>query len=153
MMAQITRWEPGRRDVGLARALNDMVERMQRSFGTEPWWEGETELAQTWAPSVDIYDKDDHIVVQAELPGIKKSDIDIRVEDNVLSVSGERTRERKVEEEGYYRTERHYGKFGRSFRLPSRVDPDNIDASFEDGVLTIQVPKAEESKAKQIRVK
>jgi len=130
-----------------------MAEGLNRTFGLEPWWEGETELYQTWAPTVDIYDRDDHIVVQAELPGVKKEDIDIRVEDNVLSLSGERTRETEVKEDGYYRTERRYGKFGRSFRLPKATKPEKIDASFKDGVLTILVPKGEESKPKQISVK
>lgn len=151
-MAQIVRRDP----MGwgnLARSFNEMADRIQRAWSGEPWIEGESDLSSVWAPMVDIYDKGDQLVVQAELPGVKKEDIDIRVEDNVLMLSGKREREKEVREEGYYRSERHYGHFGRSFRLPATVASDKIDASFKDGILTISMPKVEEAKPKRIQVK
>jgi HSP20 family protein len=137
----------------LARTFNEIAERMQRNLGFEPWTEGDSDLASAWAPMVDIYDKEDQLVIQAELPGVKKEDIDVRVEDNMLMLSGKREREREVKEEGYYRSERYFGNFGRTFRLPSTVASEKIDASFKDGILTIAMPKAEEAKPTQIRVK
>jgi HSP20 family protein len=143
-----TRWSD------LARTFNEMADWMQRSTGLESQRaEGESDLASAWAPSVDIYDQGDRLVVQAELPGVKKDDIDIRVEDGVLMLSGKRERQKEVKEEGYYRCERCYGNFGRTFRLPSNVASDKIDASFKDGILTIAMPKAEEAKPKRIQVK
>ena len=105
-----------------------------------------------WNPAVDLYEKDDHFMIKAELPGVDKKDIKIDLQDRLLTLSGERTYDNEVKEENYYRRERSYGKFQRAFTLPADVDSDKIKAEFKDGVLQIEVPKPEEKKAKQVTV-
>ena len=105
-----------------------------------------------WNPAVDLYEKDDHFMIKAELPGVDKKDIKIDLQDRLLTLSGERTYDNEVKEENYYRRERSYGKFQRVFTLPADVDSDKIKAEFKDGVLQIEVPKPEEKKAKQVTV-
>jgi HSP20 family protein len=106
----------------------------------------------TWNPAVDLYEKDDHFMITAELPGVDKNDIKIDLKDRLLTLSGERTYDNEVKEENYYRRERSYGKFQRAFTLPADVDSDKIKAEFKDGVLRIEVPKPEEQKAKQVTI-
>ncbi len=105
-----------------------------------------------WNPAVDLYEKDEHFMIKAELPGVDKKDIQIDLQDRILTLSGERTYDNEVKEENYYRRERSYGKFQRAFTLPADVDSDKIKAEFKDGVLQIEVPKPEEKKAKQVTV-
>jgi HSP20 family protein len=106
-----------------------------------------------WSPVVDIYDKGGEVVIHAELPGMKKEDIDIRVENNVLTIRGKKERKEEVKEDGYFRSERAYGAFSRSFSLPTSVDVKKIAAEYKDGVLTLSLPKADEAKPRQIEVK
>ncbi len=106
----------------------------------------------SWHPTIDIFDNDDNIVIKAELPGINKKDIAIDVKNGVLTLQGERNFDNEVKEEKYYRRERAFGKFKRSFRLPLKVDPGKINANYKDGILTIDIPKPEEQKPKQITV-
>lgn len=106
-----------------------------------------------WRPMVDTYEKDNSVVVKAELPGVKKEDISINVKNNVLSISGERKHEEDVKEENYYKCERFYGKFQRTFALPDNVDADKVDATYKDGILEITMPKTEERSTKKIEVK
>jgi HSP20 family protein len=103
-------------------------------------------------PSVDIFEEGDNVVVKAELPGIKKEDVDVSMTDNVISISGEKKKEEKVERKNYYREERSYGSFTRSFRLPAEVQTDKAKASFKEGVLEIRIPKTEEAKKKEKKV-
>lgn len=105
-----------------------------------------------WNPVVDVYENDDAIVVQAELPGVDKDQIAVDVEGRTLTLKGERSGENEVKEDSYYRRERVYGRFQRSFALPAEVDPEAVKAEFKDGVLKIEVPKPEASKPKQITV-
>lgn len=105
-----------------------------------------------WNPAVDLYEKDDHFMIKAELPGVNKDDIKIDLQDQLLTLSGERTYDNEIKEENYYRRERSYGKFQRAFTLPADVDSDKIKAEFKDGLLQIEVPKPEEKKAKQVTV-
>jgi HSP20 family protein len=105
-----------------------------------------------WVPPVDIYETENEIVVRADLPGIDPNDIDIRIENNVLTIKGERRMQQEVKEENYYRGEAAYGTFNRSFTLPSAVDEDKINAEFRVGVLKITLPKKEQAKPKQIKV-
>ena len=105
-----------------------------------------------WNPVVDLYEKDDHFMIKAELPGVDKNDIKIDLKDRLLTLSGERTAENEIKEENYYRRERSYGKFQRAFALPADVDSDKIKAEFKDGVLQIEVPKPEEKKAKPVTI-
>jgi HSP20 family protein len=115
-------------------------------------WE-DTYLGRNWAPAVDIQEKDDRYVVQADLPGMSKKDIHINVKDNVLTIEGERKYEKEDKRDNYHRIERSYGTFKRCFRLPEEVQENKITAKFKDGVLTIDLPKAEEVKSKAIEIK
>lgn len=133
------------------KEFNTLSGRLNRLFDL-PREESSDSLG-AWSPAVDIYDKGNEVVIHAELPGMKKDEIDVRVENNVLTVRGQKERKDEVKEDGYFRTERVYGSFSRSFSLPSTVDATKISAEYKDGVLTLSVPKAEEAKARQIDVK
>ena len=121
-------------------AFGDLMHRRFDSFGA-------------WTPAVDIFEKGDDLVIRAEIPGVEKSDIEVRVEDNTLVLKGERKQEQGFEEHNAYRLERSYGSFVRSFRLPKTVDPSGISAEYRAGVLEVTLPKAEEAKPKQIEIK
>ena len=125
--------------------LTRMMDEMSRGY------EGATDLG-AWNPSCNIYDKNGDLMVEAELPGVAKEDIDVRVENGVLTLRGERKQEEEVKEEDFYRLERAYGSFSRSFNLPSNVDAERIDATFKDGVLKLRVPRIEEAKPKQVNI-
>jgi len=105
-----------------------------------------------WSPVVDIFDKDDHIVITAEIPGVDKDRVSVDVKERVLTLRGERSGDNEVKKDNYYRRERVYGSFERSFTLPENVDSEKITAEFKDGVLTIEVPKPEKLTPKQITV-
>ncbi len=107
---------------------------------------------RTWLPAVDIYENDDAFVATADLPGLKKDDIDVSIEDNVLTVSGERKFEKSDDQGIFRRVERSYGTFRRSFALPRGVDPSKVEAKFEDGVLSLTLPKSEMAKSRKIAV-
>lgn len=118
-----------------------------------PVLKGDEELAMcNWNPVVDIYDNDDKIVINAELPGIDKKDIVIDIKDRVLTLKGERSLDNEVKEDNFYRRERAFGKFERAFTLPTDVDSGKIEADFKDGVLKIDIPKPEKQKPKQITI-
>ena len=106
-----------------------------------------------WTPAVDVAEHDDEYQVKIELPGVSKDDVKITMQDNVLTVRGEKKQEKESKSSNYHRVERAYGSFQRSFTLPTSVKHDRIEASYKDGILTIALPKAEESKPKQIEVK
>jgi HSP20 family protein len=107
--------------------------------------------ARTWAPAVDIFDQDDDLIFRAEVPGVQREALDVKVEDNTLILSGERVRD---EEQGQaYRSERRYGSFVRSFLLPKTVDPSRISAAYENGILEVRIPRAEAAKPRQIEIK
>ena len=106
-----------------------------------------------WRPMVDTYEKDDAIVVNAELPGVNKEDISVDVKNNILTISGERKHEEDVNEDNYFRKERFYGKFQRSFTLPDNVDSEKVDAVYKDGVLEVKIPKTEQGTTKKIEIK
>jgi len=109
-------------------------------------------LGGAWAPAVDIYEQEGYIVLKAELPGIDPKDVDIRLENNVLTLRGERKVDTDVQRDNYHRVERAYGSFTRSFTLPSVVDQEHIKADYKDGVLKVTLPKREEAKPKQINI-
>lgn len=132
--------------------FNTLSNRLNRYLDTASQ-EGEADFLGAWSPAVDVYDKGNEVVIHAEIPGMKKEDIDVRVENNVLTIRGKKERQEEVKEEGYFRTERAYGTFSRSFSLPTTVDVTKIGAEYRDGVLTLTVPKAEEAKPRQIDVK
>ena len=107
----------------------------------------------TWTPACDIYETDKEIVLKVEIPGIKKEDVKVSLENNVLMIHGERKFEEEIKREDYHRVERDYGEFLRNFTLPPFIEPNKIYAEFKDGLLTVMLPKREEAKPKQIEVK
>jgi len=128
--------------------------RMERLF-EDPLFRsmGEEWPLKAWAPPCDIFETDKELVMKFELPEVKKEDVEVKLEQNVLTLRGERKFEEKTDRENYHRVERHYGEFMRSFNVPLYVDAAKINAEFKDGVLTITLPKSEEARPKQINVK
>lgn len=127
-----------------------------RRFG--PWWPSirlpETRLFETeMSPSLDIFEDKNEVVVKAELPGMGKEDVNVNVTENTITISGEKKKEEKVEKKDYYRFERSFGSFSRSFHLPAEVQTDKVKATFKNGVLEIRMPKTEEAKKKKMKVK
>jgi HSP20 family protein len=111
-----------------------------------------SEFFDLWSPALDVYEDKDNIIVKAELPGLKKEEIDISIHEGSLHVSGERKQETEQKNTETYRTERFYGRFHRSLSLPKAVDAAKVEASYKDGVLTVTLPKSEEAKPRQIQV-
>jgi HSP20 family protein len=143
-LTTVTRWDP-------FRDLLSLQDRVGRLFGdTLSRFPGET--VSPWAPPVDIHEEADRIVLRAEIPGVNKDDIEVKVENGMLTLRGEKKQEKQVEAENAYRVERFYGTFSRSFVLPTSVDADNIKATYKDGVLEVIAPKAEEAKPKKIKI-
>ncbi|MBN2208426.1 MAG: Hsp20/alpha crystallin family protein [Candidatus Coatesbacteria bacterium] len=143
----LVRWEP-------LRDLMGFQERMNRLFDDVYSRRGELSPIQKgdWSPAVDVFETKDAVELRAELPGMSASDVDISLENDVLTLSGERTMSKEVKEENYHRVERSYGSFTRSFALPMRIHKEKIKATFKDGVLHVTLPKAEEAKPKQIKI-
>jgi HSP20 family protein len=140
----IVRFDPFR-DITSFR--DDINRLFARSFGEE----GVTGT-RTWAPAVDVFETKDAVVLKAELPGLTADDVDVEIDDNVLTVSGERTFKDTVEEGRFYRLERSYGRFSRSLTLPQGIKADAVSATFADGVLEVTVPKAEEVKPRKVTI-
>ena len=113
---------------------------------------GQTEQGRRWVPPMDLVEADDHFVLKADLPGLAEGDVNIEVQDNTLTISGERTAEHEQHERGFYRIERAFGSFNRSLTLPDGVDPDRIEASFSHGVLEVRIPKPEARKPRRIAI-
>ena len=139
----LVRWDPARE---LASMEIDRLHNMFSNF----YGEG---LSRSWAPPVDIYETAEHeVVLKAELPEMKREDINVTFENNVLTLKGERKVTDEVSNDRFQRLERFYGSFSRSFTLPSTVDASKISATYKDGVLTVRLPQREESRPKQIAV-
>src|SRR5213594_251770 len=134
------------------RGATTLQEQINRVFGDGVGRTGEESNLTPWAPAVDIYETENELVVKADLPDVNPQDLDIRVENNILTIRGERKFEKKVNEENYLRVERAYGSFDRSFTLANTVNSDAIKADYQNGVLTLTIPKREEAKPKQIKV-
>jgi HSP20 family protein len=144
----IVRWDPFR-DVA---ALQDRINRIfNESFGRSRDLDDDVSLYD-WRPPVDIYETATGIVLKVELPGVNKDDVSVEVKDNVLTLKGERLVDPEIKDEHYYRKERSFGKFNRSFSLQEPIKPDLIKASFKEGVLTVEIPTPEEEKPKQVTV-
>ena len=139
----ITPWRP-------FRGLEEWERRFEDMLGRPMWRLPVEEIG--WMPAVDVLEKDDKFVVKAELPGMKEEDISVSVVGDTLTIKGEKKTETEVKEEDYYRCERAYGSFYRSIPLPSTVDAGKIEASYQDGVLEVTLPKAAEVKPKKIAV-
>jgi HSP20 family protein len=145
----LIRWEP-------VRELNTIQNEMNRLFNT--FFEapapgnGSSASLRRWLPPMDLVETDDHFVLRADLPGLSEGDVNIELEDNVLTVSGERKAEHEERKEGYYRVERASGTFSRSLTLPEGIDPDAVQASFDRGVLEVRIPKPEERKPRKVAI-
>lgn len=148
----ITRWNP-------FRELEEINERLNRAFGRSMLTRdvdlpGKDALVGfDWAPTVDITENNEEFQIKAELPEVKKEDVKIRIEDGVLSISGERKQEKEEQNKKFHRVERSYGSFMRSFTLPTNIDETKIRADYKDGVLTLRIPKSAEAKPKAVEVK
>lgn len=144
----LIRWRPTRDLL----SIRDEMNRLFDNFFTGLPERRRGLLEGEWAPSVDVAETDNEVVVTAELPGVKQDDVDITITDDVLTLKGEKKEEKEVKEKNYHRIERSYGSFQRSVSLPAGVQADKAKATYKDGVLHITVPKAEEAKPKQIKI-
>jgi len=142
----VTRWE---RDMD--RMMDEFLGRRFRPWWPERWFGGDG-MGQR-APAIDLFEEKDDIVIKAELPGMDKNNIEVKLTDNTLMIKGEKKKEDEVKEENYYRCERSYGSFVRNIELPKAVHVDKVKASFKNGILEVRVPKTEEAKSKEIKVK
>jgi HSP20 family protein len=138
----LIKWDP-------FRELNALNERVGSFMGSN--WDRALSTT-TWNPSVDIFENGNEVVIKAELPGMDAKDIEVKLEDNVLTLKGERRFEKEAKEENYHRVEREYGVFSRSFSLPAAVNGDKVTAEYKDGILKVLLPKKEETKAKPIKI-
>jgi HSP20 family protein len=144
----IVRWEP-------LRELGTLQNEMNRLFNAvfdAPVTGGNGGTLRRWMPAMDLVESGDHFVLRADLPGMSEDDVKIELEEGTLTVSGERKAEHEEKEEGYYRVERAFGSFSRSLTLPKGVNPDEVTASFDRGVLEVRIPKPEERKPRRISI-
>ena len=143
----VVKWDP-------FRDLNMLQDRMNRLFDNagRTWGNDEPSASTTWSPAVDIFETEGEIVVKAELPGMERKDITLNLENNVLTLRGDRRFEKETKDDNYHRIERSYGGFSRAFTIPTSVDDDKIRADYKDGILKIALPKKEQVKAKQIKI-
>ncbi len=149
-MANLTRWDPFADLLSFPDRLNQLLNQ-----GTHVSRGKSNEQSLTFAnfiPPVDVMEDDNNIMVQVELPGVREEDVEVRIENNMLTISGERRLENEEQRDNFLRVERAYGRFYRSFTLPSNIDPENVSATFDNGILKITIPKREESKPKQIKI-
>ncbi len=146
----IMRWRPGRE---LATIRDEMNRLFDDFFSGFPFPERRRGLMEgEWAPTVDVAETDENIIVTAELPGVKQNDVEISVVNDVLTLKGEKREEKEIKKENYHRIERSYGSFQRSITLPTGVHADKAKATYKDGVLTVTIPKVEEAKPKSIKI-
>jgi HSP20 family protein len=143
----IIRWDPFRDLITLREKMNRLFEEAASSRGEE-----KDLISSSWTPSVDIYETEHEVVLTAEVPGIDDKDIEIKIEDNTLTLKGERSLEKETKEENYHRIERAYGSFYRSFSIPNYIDAEKIKAEHEHGVLKVVMPKKQELKPRKIKV-
>jgi len=155
-MALLTRWEPFKTRWDPFKELEEMEKRLSTLLGRAPArTDGEKEAMTVaeWSPLVDITEDEKEYVIKAELPEMKKEDVKLTVENDVLTISGERKYEKEEKGKKYHRVERAYGSFVRSFTLPEDADGSNVSAEYKDGVLKVHLPKSEKAKPKAIEVK
>ncbi len=143
----VSRWDPFRDLMSIQNELNRLF---GRTYGGEG---GETVRGVAWAPPLDVYETGDRFVINVELPGVAPDQVDISVEDSTLMITGERRFYEGVAEDSFHRVERRFGTFGRTLTLPSNANLEGIEASFDAGILTIDVPKVEEAKPKKVQIK
>jgi HSP20 family protein len=141
----LVRWDP-------VRELDTLQGDMNRLF--DRFFEGRVGngTSRRWIPAMDLVETEDHLVLRGDLPGMTEDDVDIEIKDNVLTVSGERKSESEEKGEGFHRVERAFGSFSRSLTLPQGIDPDKVEAHFENGVLEVQIPKPAEAKPTRVQI-
>jgi len=144
-MTVLTRWNP-------YQEFSTIQDRMDRLFRNSLGSESQESLTSAFSPLVDVYEDEHSVSLKIEVPGIDEKDIDVHIENNTLTVHGERKFEKEEKEENFRRVERQYGSFTRSFTLPSTVDPEQVKANYEKGILKVSLPKKAEAKPKQIKV-
>ncbi len=144
----IIRWEPAR-EIG---ALQSEVNRLFGTFFDTQAGGGGAVAPRRWVPAMDLVEDGDHYVLRADLPGVREDDVKIELDDNVLTVSGERKSQHDEQRDGYRRIERSYGSFSRSLTVPDGIDPERIEASFDGGVLEVRVPKPERAKPRRVAI-
>lgn len=144
-MNTITRWEP-------FQGLSSFQERLNRLFDNTFPNKGDESALTAWVPAVDVYETEDELVIKTDLPEISEKDLDVRVENNRMTIRGERKFEQEAKEDNYLQMERAYGSFSRSFSLPNTVNTEAIRAEYKNGVLTVTLPKRAESKPKQVKI-
>lgn len=132
--------------------VSGVTNRLNRLFGRDDIWADEGHAGAVWAPAVDIVENDNDITIKAELPGVDAKDVSISLDNNVLTLRGERNSEKEVNRENYHRMERACGAFSRSFALPASIDGDRVTADFRNGLLSITLPKKESSKGRTIQI-
>src|SRR5437773_3848327 len=145
VMTVLTRWDP-------FREFSTLQDRMNRLFRDSYGVHEEALTSSTFAPPVDVYEDEHNVTLKIEVPGIDEKDIDVRIENNLLTVHGERKFEKEEKEENFRRVERQYGSFTRSFTLPTTIDSEKVQATYDKGVLKIELAKKAEAKPKQIKV-
>jgi HSP20 family protein len=148
----VSRWDPFQDLLAIQDEMNQLFGRAVGQGGQRGQGQGQV-AERMWAPALDISERKDAYVVTVEVPGVKADDLDITLEDGLLTIRGERRFTQETSEQQFHRVERRYGSFRRSITLPSQVQADQIEASFEDGLLEVVVPKAEEAKPKKISVR
>jgi HSP20 family protein len=141
----LIRWEP-------AAELNSIQSEMNRLFNTFFDQPAASGVMRRWVPAMDLVETGEHYVLRADLPGLSESDVNLQLEDNVLTISGERKADHERQEQGYHRVERAFGSFSRSLTLPSGIDPDAVQAQFDRGVLEVTIPKPEQKKPRQVQI-
>jgi HSP20 family protein len=146
-MTLVTRWDPFREYVSLQDRVNRLFREAQGGDGRE-----ESLTTSTFAPAVDVYEDEHNVTLKIEVPGIDEKDIDVRIENNTLTVQGERKFSKEEKEENFRRVESRYGSFTRTFTLPNTVDSERVEAHYDKGVLKVQLAKKSEAKPKQIKV-
>jgi HSP20 family protein len=134
------------------RNLSNLQDQVNQLFESATPAQGDNSALTLWAPAVDIHETENEVVLKADIPGVNEKDIDVRVENNTLTVRGERSFNKEVKEDNYLRIERNYGSFSRSFGLPNTVNTEAIKADYKNGVLTVEMPKRAESKPKQVKI-
>jgi HSP20 family protein len=146
----VVRWDPFRDLMSIQNELNRLF---GRTFAGSEAGEGGSWASGSWVPPLDVYETEDRIVVDLELPGVEPADVDVSVEDSVLTVQGQRKFYAEISEEQMRRVERRFGTFSRSLTLPATADAEKIEARFDKGILTLDIPKREEAKPKRIEIK
>lgn len=150
-MVMLTRWNPAGEAANLSQRMERLFDEM---VGRGLWRTSEDRpLRGSWVPAVNILERKDAMVITADLPGLKAEDVEVTVEEGILSIRGERKLEETSEEESYHRVERLYGVFERTFTLPNSVDVEKIEARFSNGEMTLTLPKREESKPRSVKIK